>query len=159
MDSYSCSLLCLDCFIQYISLCANSSFHFYRFVVFHCMIYHYVSIYLLLDHWVVSSFRVLWWRCYKHSHAQVFSFFPLSLISFEWFSRSGVVESYGKFMFNFIRNLKNVFQMLYHFTFCGSSSCSISLPTVGVIHLFNFSHSNWHVIVFYCGLIFYFPNN
>lgn len=58
-----------------------------------------------------------------------------------------------KCMFSFIIN--GVFAKLCYFLFTSavyeSFSCPISIPTLGIVCLLNFSHSSEFVVVFHCG--------
>lgn len=70
--------------------------------------------------------------------------------------RSRFTGLYGKCIFNFIRYFLTIFQngctILHFYQHCGSSSCSASLSTFGIISLFYFSYSGrcvWNFITLF----------
>lgn len=72
--------------------------------------------------------------------------------------------SYGKCIFNFIRNCQTVhLKWLWHFVVSPAlyegSSFSASLPTLKIVSLFNLSHFDGCVVVFNGDFHFYFPSD
>lgn len=42
---------------------------------------------------------------------------------------------------------------------CERSSCSLSLPILGIVDLLDFSHCQRYVVVYHCDINLYFPND
>lgn len=90
--------------------------------------------------------------CYKYTCISVcedtFSFFLVNKMS-------GIAGPYGKYVW-FSNRLPRCFAVVL-FSFPPAvfeySSCPTSIPTLGIVHLFNFSHSSECVVVFHCCLI------
>ena len=70
----------------------------------------------------------------------------------EYILRSGIAGLCGKCMFNFIRSCHTVLRsgwniLPFPLAVFESSGCSTSSPALGIVHLFNFSHSSVYVTV------------
>ena len=95
-------------------------------------------------------------------HAQA-SAWTYAFFSLRQIPRSGMAGSYGRCMFNFLKSAKLFFKLcvLLHFSPAEheSSSCFTSLSAVGMVSLFNSSHSNKCIVVSHCAFNLHFPND
>ena len=87
----------------------------------------------------------------------------ICFLSLRQIPRSGMAGSYGRCMFNFLKSAKLFFKLcvLLHFSPAEheSSSCFTSLSAVGMVSLFNSSHSNKCIVVSHCAFNLHFPND
>lgn len=85
----------------------------------------------------------------------MFSFFLGNLISRKW-----VAVYYGSICLLFQGTAKLFAKWLYHLTFLWATKesfiCSTSSPTHSMVSLFNFNYSHKCVVVFNCGIKWYF---
>lgn len=143
----SCLLLYLTSFVQHhvswdssMLLCISAVCSFYCWVALpmykcstNCPLSHCLFHFLLL------------WISTMNIHIQVFTWTNI-FISLGWIPGNGIARSWGRFMFNFTRNLQRVLQsictILASHQQCMRVCCSTSSPTFAIVSLFYFIHSN-----------------
>ena len=85
------------------------------------------------------------------------------LVSSGCISRSGITESYGGFIPNFLRNLHTVFYSgcinVHFYQQCKSIPFSSHSPAFNVCRLFGDGHSDWYEVISYCSVDLHFSNN
>lgn len=75
----------------------------------------YLLIHQLVDIWIFSSLGNIMKKKKTHNKDMCKSFYVDMCFHFSGVLRSGVTESYGKYMFNFIRNHRTVFKVALPF--------------------------------------------
>ena len=114
--------------------------------VLHCMDeWHCLCIQLVMGIWVFNfmlfQMKLFWISVYKSLCAHM-----LSLL----FVKSEIGRLHGRYIFNVLRNCRTFFQcdtVLYSYKQSKSSNCFTSLWTLGIISLFNLTHSSGCVVV------------
>lgn len=76
---------------------------------------------------------------------------------------SGFLGLYLKCIFNFIRDCRTIFKVVYNFAFLPamreSSSCSTSSTALCILSLFYFFPFSRYILVSHCGFNLLFPND
>ena len=111
-----------------------------------------LSIHLLMDTRVVSTFWLLEQCCYEHWHTSI-----CLRVCFQFFwicTEDGIAGKHGNSMFNFSEELPNCIpQQLHHFAFPPimhkSSNFFTSSPTLVILHFFSNCHPSVCCILFW----------